>query len=46
MAVMLFIGGIIMMMLGIIGEYLAKTYLETKKRPVYIIKETEEDLEK
>ena len=27
---------------GILGSYLAKTYLETKKRPIYIAKETEE----
>lgn len=33
------IGGIQLLVLGIIGEYLAKTYMESKKRPVYIIKE-------
>ena len=33
------LGGIQLLVLGIIGEYLAKTYMETKKRPVYIIKE-------
>ena len=27
---------------GILGQYLSKTYLETKKRPIYITKETEE----
>ena len=36
-----FIGGIQLFTIGIIGEYLAKTYLETKKRPIYIVKETE-----
>lgn len=36
-----FIGGIQLFCMGIIGQYLAKTYLETKKRPIYIIKETE-----
>lgn len=35
------VGGINLFCNGIIGEYLAKTYLETKKRPIYIIKETE-----
>jgi hypothetical protein len=30
---------------GIAGEYLAKTYLETKHRPIYIAAETEEDLD-
>ncbi|MCQ2469278.1 MAG: glycosyltransferase family 2 protein [Ruminococcus sp.] len=27
---------------GVLGQYLSKTYLETKKRPIYITKETEE----
>lgn len=38
---LLLIGGSIQMSLGIIGQYLAKTYLETKKRPIYIVNETE-----
>ena len=29
--------------LGIVGEYLAKTYLEVKHRPIYITRETEQD---
>jgi glycosyltransferase involved in cell wall biosynthesis len=37
---LLLIGGSIQLSLGIIGQYLAKTYLETKRRPVYIIAET------
>lgn len=32
-----FLGGIIMMMLGIIGEYIGRMYFEVKKRPFYII---------
>ena len=32
------IGGIQLLVLGVIGEYLSKTYVETKKRPIYIIK--------
>ena len=39
----LLIGGSIQLSLGIIGQYLAKTYLETKHRPVYIVAETNED---
>lgn len=34
------VSGVQLFCLGIIGEYLAKTYLETKKRPIYIVKET------
>lgn len=40
----LLIGGIQLLMIGILGEYLAKTYVETKRRPIYIVKETEEDI--
>lgn len=39
MSVVLFIGGVQLFTIGILGQYLAKTYLETKRRPVYIIKE-------
>ena len=42
--IMCLIGGIQLLCTGIIGEYLAKAYLETKHRPIYIVKETEEDL--
>ena len=38
-AIICLLGGIQLIVLGIIGEYLAKTYMETKRRPVYIIKE-------
>lgn len=34
------IGGIQLLCIGIIGQYLSKTYLETKNRPKYIIKDT------
>jgi hypothetical protein len=33
----LFIGGLILSSIGIIGEYVGKIYLETKKRPRYFI---------
>ena len=44
MCVILFLGGIQLFCIGILGQYLAKTYLETKHRPVYIIQETNEDI--
>lgn len=39
LCIILFIGGIQLLTIGILGKYLAKTYLETKKRPIYIAKE-------
>lgn len=39
MCVILFLGGVQLVCVGILGQYLAKAYLETKKRPIYIIKE-------
>ena len=42
MSVVLFIGGIQLFAIGILGQYLAKTYLETKKRPLYIVREKSE----
>lgn len=39
-AIMLFLGGCIMLCCGILGEYVAKIYLEVKNRPVYIIGKT------
>ena len=41
--ILLFVSGIQLLCMGIIGQYLAKTYLETKKRPIYIVRETEKD---
>lgn len=40
-SIMLFLAGIILINLGIIGLYLSKIYLETKKRQIYIINEQE-----
>ena len=42
-SVILLIGGLQLFCIGIVGEYLAKTYTEVKHRPIYIIKETDED---
>lgn len=36
----MFFGGTIILILGIIGEYLARIYLEVKKRPIYIVRDT------
>ena len=47
--IILMLGGIQLLCIGILGMYLSKTYLETKKRPVYICDESnleEEDEEK
>lgn len=41
--ILFFVSGMQLFCIGIMGIYLSKTYLETKKRPVYIIKETEKD---
>lgn len=37
--VILFMSGVQLLSVGILGQYLSKTYLETKKRPIYITKE-------
>ena len=36
--------GIELLCIGVIGEYLSKTYLEVKKRPIYIVKESNMDV--
>lgn len=38
------LGGLQLLCLGILGKYLGKTFLETKKRPIYLVKETEKDI--
>lgn len=39
-----FIGGIQLLCMGILGQYLSKLYLEAKNRPVYLVRETEKSL--
>ena len=39
--IMLFLGGIQLLCIGVLGQYLAKTYLEVKNRPQYILQEKE-----
>ena len=41
--IIVFVSGVQLFSIGIIGQYLSKTYLEVKKRPIYIIKETEKE---
>lgn len=38
--IIFFVSGIQLFCLGIMGQYLSKTYLEVKNRPIYIIKDT------
>lgn len=39
------VSGIQLFCMGIMGQYLAKTYLETKNRPIYIVKESSDDVD-
>lgn len=41
---MFLIGGVQTLCIGIVGQYLAKTYTEVKHRPIYIVRETNMDL--
>ncbi|CAH1850270.1 glycosyltransferase family 2 protein [Convivina intestini] len=42
--IILFIGGIQLLSLGIIGRYVAADYLEAKRRPVYVVKEQNKNI--
>ena len=42
--IIFFVSGVQLFCVGIMGQYLSKTYLETKNRPIYIVKETEKDI--
>ncbi|UXV62259.1 glycosyltransferase family 2 protein (plasmid) [Lactococcus cremoris] len=39
--IILFLGGIQLLGIGILGKYISKIFLETKNRPIFIVKETE-----
>jgi len=41
--IILFVGGVQLFCIGIVGQYLSKAYLEIKQRPIYICKETNID---
>ncbi|MDD6175483.1 MAG: glycosyltransferase, partial [Firmicutes bacterium] len=41
--IVLLIGGLLMLSVGILGLYLSKTYLEVKRRPIYICREKQVD---
>ena len=43
--IIFFVSGVQLFSLGIIGQYMSKSYLEIKHRPIYIIRETEQDEE-
>lgn len=46
MSVTLFFGGMQLLSIGILGEYLGRLYIESKRRPLYLIAEASDDIER
>lgn len=46
MAALMFVGGMIMLMLGLIGEYIGRIYISMNNSPQYVVRETTEKEEK
>lgn len=44
LCIVLFIGGIIELSIGILGEYIGQIYMEAKDRPIYLLKQTNMDI--
>ena len=41
--IIMFVGGVQLLCMGVLGQYMAKIYLETKKRPLYLVEEEKLD---
>ena len=41
--IIMLVSGIQLLCIGILGQYMAKTYLETKRRPLYLVEEEKLD---
>lgn len=42
-SIIVFIGGVQLLCLGVLGEYLAKVYVEVKRRPLYVVRDASDD---
>ena len=43
MSAVVFIGGMVLLMLGMVGEYVGRLYISQNKNPQYVIRETTKD---